>query len=61
MEAEVNKIKGQEEEEEEKFDSGIGSSQLSIYSIDADSLSFSQTSTQVWDLYHCFLESMSII
>ena len=32
---------------EEKVDSGIGSSQLSIYSIDAESLSFSQTSIQV--------------
>ena len=61
VEAEVNEIKGQEEEEEEKVDSGIGSSQLSIYSIDADSLSFSQTSAQVWDLSHCFLETISIV
>ena len=36
-----------EEEEAEKVDSGIGSSQLSIYSMDAESLSFSQTSIQV--------------
>ena len=35
------------QEEAEKFDSGIGSSQLSIYSMDAESLSFSQTSIQV--------------
>ena len=51
----VVKVKdGQEEEEkEEKVDSGIGSSQLSIYSIDAESLSFSQASVQVWGLLHC--------
>ena len=45
----VVKVKGgqEEEEKEEKVDSGIGSSQLSIYSIDAESLSFSQASVQV--------------
>ena len=35
------------QEEVEKVDSGIGSSQLSIYSMDAESRSFSQPSTQV--------------
>ena len=36
----------EEKEGEERVDSGIGSSQLSIYSIDADSLHFSQSSIQ---------------
>jgi len=36
----------EEKKGEERVDSGIGSSQLSIYSIDADSLHFSQSSIQ---------------
>merc|ERR1712181_44041 len=40
-------VKAKDGQEEEKFDSGIGSSQLSIYSIDSESISFSQASVQV--------------